>query len=163
MYYYLIIMCISHWLPLYNKIMTGKQSKAIEILTKTPDKSVGEAMLEAGYSPSVTKTPAILTKSKAYQELIMPIMKEHGVTIKQYVKNIGDAMVAEKQNQFTGEINPDLGMRLMANKQAEKLLKVDQLVGTSDTEKALSKEDMAILMNESDTIELTKLVFNKLG
>lgn len=127
------------------------------------EKPVSKAMIEAGYAESSANTPEVLTKSKAYQELIMPIMKEHGVTIKQYVKNIGDAMVADKQNQFTGEINPDHGTRLMANKQAEKLLKVDQLVGASDTDKSLSSEDMAILANESDTIKLTSLVFSKLG
>jgi hypothetical protein len=49
---------------------TKKQEKALEILVESGGtKSVGKAMVEAGYSPATAKTPQKLTESNAYKEL----------------------------------------------------------------------------------------------
>ncbi len=49
-------------------------------------------------------------------------LEKFNVTKEQYFFNIGLAMQAEKQDQFTGEVRPDIQARLAGNKMAEKYL-----------------------------------------
>lgn len=138
--------------------MTMKQDLAVSKLVENHG-NVSKSMLEAGYSPQTAKNPSNLTKSKAYKSLYAPLLKEHKVTINQYIKNIGDAMVAEKQNNFTGEVTPDISTRLAGNKQAERFLFKDQ---PTPTKEGISAEDMQALANESDEVILQQVVFSKL-
>lgn len=85
------------------------------------------------------------------KELSKTLETNH-VTKAQYIMNIGLAMTADKQNQFTGEITPDIGARLAGNKQAERFLKFTDPPPT--TIKEFDIEGM-------DELELTKAVFRK--
>ena len=60
-------------------------------------------------------------------------------------------MTAMKQNQFTGEVTEDIGMRLQANKQAERFLKLEQ-----DKPQRTFK-----IPEDVDEIEAVRLIFNK--
>lgn len=60
-----------------------------------------------------------------YDKELSVLLAEHNVTKNQYLMNIGEAMQATKQNQFTGEVTPDHATRLQANKQAERFLDFD--------------------------------------
>lgn len=136
----------------YKVKPTDKQAKAMEILDNNRGMPVGKAMIEAGYSKASAKNPKNLTKARAIQS----IAKDNGVTIEQYMMNIGQAMVAEKQNQFTGEINPDHAIRLSANKQAREFIDLE------DDAKAINPElSKALKDSDIDEIELQRLVFKK--
>ena len=65
--------------------------------------------------------------------------------------NLGLGMTAMKQNQFTGEVTEDIGMRLQANKQAERFLKLEQ-----DKPQRTFK-----IPEDVDEIEAVRLIFNK--
>lgn len=134
----------------YKVKPTDKQAKAVEIMENNGG-NASRAMIEAGYSPATAKNPSKLTKSRAVQS----IAKANGVTIEQYMLNIGQAMVAEKQNQFTGEVNPDYAIRLSANKQAREFLDIEESTPHANPElvKAI-KENM-------DESELIGLVMRK--
>lgn len=54
------------------------------------------------------------------------LLEEQGVTKSQYIMNVGQAMKADKQNTFTGEIVPDWTTRLNANKMAERFIKFEE-------------------------------------
>jgi len=131
--------------------MTLKQERAIQLITSGQSDTVGKAMRAAGYSDITSKTPARLTKSKAFKQKLGQLAKAHNVTIEQYMMNLGLGMTAMKQNQFTGEVTEDIGMRLQANKQAERFLKLEQ-----DKPQRTFK-----IPEDVDEIEAVRLIFNK--
>jgi hypothetical protein len=49
---------------------TLRQKKAIQNLVESGGKSVSKAMISAGYSAKTAKTPAKLTESKGFQNLL---------------------------------------------------------------------------------------------
>lgn len=135
---------------MYKVKPTKKQAKTMDILQKNPGMAVSKAMEAAGYSKATAHTPSNLTKAKA----VRSIAEASGVTIKQYMMNIGDAMIAEKQNQFTGEVTPDYGVRLSANKQAREFLQLE--------DKVVNNVDLTQAINDNvDEIELQRLIFKK--
>lgn len=146
------------------RTMTTKQLLATKYILENNGK-VGPAMIKAGYSPAMAKNPKLFKQGKAYQELILPKLKAAGVTVDRYIDNIGKAMQADKQITVDGEIittnQPDISTRLLGNKQAEKLLKVDQLVGTNDQSNDLEPEDLKALLSASDEVEMTRILFKK--
>lgn len=135
----------------YKVKPTSRQAKAVEIMENNGG-NASKAMIEAGYSPATAKNPSKLTKSRAIQS----IAKANGVTIEQYMMNIGQAMIADKQNQFTGETTPDYAIRLSANKQAREFIDLE------DDTKGINPE-LAKAMKDSDIdeIELQRLIFKK--
>ena len=48
--------------------MTQKQIAVAKDLTENLGKPIGQAMLDAGYKPSVEKSPQLITQSKAWRE-----------------------------------------------------------------------------------------------
>lgn len=50
--------------------MTNKQKAVAKDLLENVGKPVGQAMLDAGYSPATAKNPDHLTESKGWQELM---------------------------------------------------------------------------------------------
>src|SRR3990167_11276482 len=106
--------------------MTLKQERAIQLITSGQSDTVGKAMRAAGYSDITSKTPARLTKSKAFKQKLGQLAKANNVTIEQYMMNIGLGMTAMKQNTFTGEVTEDITTRLQANKQAERFIDLDE-------------------------------------
>lgn len=141
--------------------------------------NASQAMIDAGYSPATAKTPSKLTSSKAYQTIVLPKLKRANVTLDQYIDNVGVAMNANVEasvtvstkDKATGKVThetkivdtgkPDIHTRLAGNKQAEKLLKIDQLVGANDESATLEPEDLQALAGASDEIELTRILFKK--
>lgn len=62
--------------------------------------------------------------AKYYQESKLIALKNVGIDWQWIIDRINDAGNATKQNQFTGEIDADHGLRLRAAKQAQDLLEV---------------------------------------
>lgn len=125
----------------------------MDILQNNPGMAVSKAMEAAGYSKATAHTPSNLTKAKA----VRTIAEASGVTIEQYMMNIGEAMIAEKQNQFTGEITPDYGVRLSANKQAREFLQLED-----SSNNPSSNSDLVKALNDNvDAVELQRLIFKK--
>src|SRR3990167_3551077 len=134
--------------------MTIKQATAITKVVENHG-NVSKAMIEAGYTKASAKNPSNLTNSKAYKSKMKALAKTNNVTLEQYMMNLGMGMTAMKQNNFTGEIAADIGMRLSANKQAERFIFKDK----EQTPNALSSEELKELASESDELKLTELVF----
>ncbi len=136
--------------------MTIKQQVAVKEMVVNGGNAT-QAMLTAGYSPNTANTPAKLTNSKAVKKQLNKLAKANNVTIEQYMMNLGQAMQADKMNNFTGEITVDHQTRLSANKQAERFLFNDK-----ETDKrGITPEQLKELANESDEVKLTELVFKK--
>lgn len=139
--------------------MTTKQMKAIKIMAENGGVA-SKAMLQAGYSEVSAKTPSKLTNSKAYKSMYAPMLKEHGVTINQYIKNIGDAMqatIAVYDNK--GKLvkhTPNHQTRLSGNKQAERFL-----FKAEDKDNGITADDVQALANASDDVELTHVLFKR--
>lgn len=136
----------------YNVNPSKRQLKTMEIIQNNRGIAVSKAMIQAGYSKATAKNPKNLTRSKAYAQLAA----QNNVTIEQYFMNLGLAMQAEKQNQFTGEITPDHAIRLSANKQAEKFLNLEPDQPTQNNEIVIPKgldeiELQRILLKRSDS------------
>lgn len=133
---------------------TAKQRLALSKMVENGG-NASQAMIDAGYSKNTAKTPSKLTNSKAIKSEMASLLKAHGVTKEQYILNLGMAMNAMKQNNFTGEITPDLGTRLSANKSAERFLQLEEEAPTPQS----SLPDFDGL----DEIELTqnKAVFKR--
>lgn len=132
--------------------MTVRQQKAIQNLPKT-NGNVSKAMRMAGYAPSVASAPKVLTESKAYKQYqteMQALFAKHGITKESYVETIADAMKAEKMGRG-GAAAPDHGVRLQANKQAERHLFDDTDQGTGPGQQ----------LEPGDELELTKAVFRK--
>lgn len=120
----------------------------MEIIENNHGIAVGKAMVQAGYSKATAKNPKNFTKARA----ITGLAKANGVTIEQYMLNIGQAMQAEKQNQFTGEITPDYAMRLSANKQAREFLDI------KEEDKQFNPELTKALNDNFDELQLLRLI-----
>lgn len=136
----------------YKVKPTSKQSKAVEYLDNHGG-SVGAAMIAVGYSKATAKNPSKLTKSRALQS----IAQANGVTIEQYMRNIGEAMKANKVASIAGDFYqteiPDHLVRLAGNKQAREFLELEEEKVNPDLTKAIS--------DNVDEIELQRLIFKK--
>jgi len=135
--------------------MTIKQDNAITNVVENGG-NVSKAMIKAGYTPATAKNPSKLTQSKAYKKRMSSIMKSHDITVEQYMMNVGGAMKANKQNNFTGEVTVDHQVRLSGNKQAERFL-----FNEPSESKEMGTVQLKELANESDEIKLTELVFKR--
>ena len=93
--------------------MTQLQNVAIgKVLTamKTGKKpNVSKIMRESGYSPHSAKVPDVLTRSKAYRQIV-----EQNLPINEALAVHRDAYSATKWNDFTGEREKDHSVRLKA-------------------------------------------------
>jgi len=84
---------------------TLKQKKTIQKLSENIRKPLGQAMREAGYSLSTSKSPQLLTKSKGFQELC----EEVGLT----PKLITSALVEDiKKKKYNRARELELGARI---------------------------------------------------
>lgn len=91
-----------------------------------------------------------------YQEQVkLQALKEHNITWSRIIKPISDGLDAEKQNQFTGEITPDLNTRLRASKQAQELLQDKSISNDEVKEKLLDIKDGA------DEVEIQSILFKR--
>lgn len=78
------------------------------------------------------------------------MLEQQNVTKSQYIQNIGLAMTADKQDQFTGEVRPDIGARLQGNKMAERFIKFDEPSHSEPMD-----------LSNMDTMEMTKVLFKR--
>lgn len=89
--------------------------------------------------------------AQLYQESKLIALKNVGIDWQWIIDRINDAGHATKQNQFTGEVDPDHGLRLRAAKQAQDLLEVK----TKDAETAPIFNNLPA---DVDTVELVRLL-----
>lgn len=90
--------------------------------------------------------------AKYESKVLAKLLDQNNVTHSQYIMNIGLAMQADKQNQFTGEVVPDITARLQGNKMAERFLKFDD---------SPTPENLPSNLGNLDEIQAIKYVFNK--
>ena len=89
--------------------MTIKQRRVAKLVEKGGVKSMGEAMIKAGYSKNTAITPKKVTESKAWPELMEQYLPDDKL-----LSTHEKALDATKFDQFTGEILPDHATRLRA-------------------------------------------------
>lgn len=87
---------------------TLKQEKVVKILLENAGKSVGSAMLEAGYSLATAKNPQELTKSKGWSNLISLYLPDRELlaTHIELLNAVKVIQIATYTNEETGEITP---------------------------------------------------------
>lgn len=145
------------------KRLTSKQNKFIEGIVQ--GKSGTQSAVEAYNVKNRNVANAIAAENLAkpsIKQALAPLLDKHNVTLDQYVQNIGESMQAYKMNQLTGEVTPDYTTRLSANKQAEKLLGINQLdIKPLDNEPELDKTHLLEAINDKDEVAITHAVFSK--
>lgn len=62
--------------------MTLKQKAVAKNILENPGKSMGEAMLEAGYSPAMAKNPQDLTGSKGWEKLMETLLPDEKLLLR---------------------------------------------------------------------------------
>lgn len=85
---------------------TLKQNRVVKILLGNAGKSVGSAMLEAGYSLATAKNPQELTKSKGWIDLISEYLPDSKLT-STHIEILNASKVIQVTtytNEKTGEI-----------------------------------------------------------
>ena len=86
---------------------TLKQRTAAKILVESGGSiPIGEAMVQAGYSPETAKTPQKLTESDGFKEFVhlLPDDKKIALTLHR-------GLEATKRDHFTGEMEIDFSER----------------------------------------------------
>lgn len=149
----------------YIEGMTTKEAKFVK--AKLENKSNTQAALEAvpNIKPSsAPKTGMRLSRSVHVQEALQTVLEKHNLNIDRTAQVIDDALDASKQNQFTGEINPDHTVRLKA---ADMLHGLMGLKGTKQeapkesNNNPQSAKELAAALEHSDEIKLNQIIFNK--
>mgnify|MGYP001616754351 CR=1 FL=1 len=96
--------CRNSW---YNIVMptqlqTVVIGKALEAIQTGKKPNISKMMIESGYSKNSAKSPDVVTRSKAYKELV-----EQTLPIREALAVHRDAYSATKWNEFTGEREKD--------------------------------------------------------
>lgn len=101
--------------------MSGKPKLSFKEAKLVKATAEGKNQTEAGLAADSNRTPesarvwANETLQKAtVQQALQDAMAKAGISPDRIIKPISDALDADKQNQFTGEINPDHSVRLKA-------------------------------------------------
>lgn len=152
------------WMARYIESMTTKEARFVK--AKLKGKSNTQAAIEAvpGITPSYAPVAGYrLIKNDNVQAALQNALAKHNLTIDRTAKVIDDALDASKQNQFTGEINPDHTVRLKA---ADMLHGLMGLKGTKqespkqpDNSPHTAKE-LADAIRNGDEVKITQAVFN---
>lgn len=87
------------------------------------NRHIGELVYPNQTTHSAEVSVADRLKKPMIQQQIKMTLEKYGINIATAIKPVADALVAEKQNQFTGEIDADHKTRLAAHDRAMKLLK----------------------------------------
>src|SRR4051812_14320375 len=110
--------------------MTTKQKLAIKRIVENRG-NVSKSMREAGYTEATAKNPKNLMSSAKVQSELAAMLEEKGITLGRTLDVVDDALNAEKQNQYTGELSADHNTRLRAAKMVHDLMGI----GTSPNTK----------------------------
>ena len=80
---------------------------------------------------TASQMAAELSHKPRIQRELIKILERQGITLERAIAPIGQALTAEKTNEYTGEITPDIPTRLKGSDRALKLLgvKLDQNEG----------------------------------
>jgi hypothetical protein len=153
---------------LYNAAMTEKQAKAIKLIAEK-GMSKRQAMLQAGYAPSVANTPGKLTSSKTVQQQLQKALRKHNLTVERIVAPIDAAISATKYavDKQTGDVYDtgiaDHSVRLKASAMASKLVGLDDLQSNPNPGNNNLPNDTSIIkaLKSSDSVELYQATFSK--
>ena len=149
----------------------------VENLRKDKPESVGQVLINSGYSPAVAEHPSTVTESKGYLDALLPLLNKHDITIDNVLAPIGKALKAqtrrqigeivtenegEKHVEYVYDYDDNIPLQLQGSDRAIKLMgldksKLDNEPGTTtpkDIIEALNNSDM-------DEVELTRAVFKK--
>ncbi len=145
---------------------TKLQETATKLLLENPELSISKAMTMAGYSATTAKNPKHLTNSEYYQTAMIHLLEKHQVTQEQYFRNLGMAMQANHTVMVEGDVieteQPNLSLRLQANKQAERHLFDDTAKnpGTNNLPPQNNEEIKEQLASKDiDAVELARVTF----
>lgn len=125
---------------------TLKQERAIKIILKDENKTLGKAMTEAGYKKSTSENPKNLTESDAWKELMekyLPdklLAKKHKELlttpkkVRTYIKGDLESEYEELDSQAISK-GLDMGYKLKGKYQPDKIEHSGELNITSEDEK----------------------------
>lgn len=147
--------------------MTTKQQKAKFVEAKLRGASDTQAALIAKpeIKPSSAATTGMrLSRDVDVQQALQKALQKHNITIDRVAQRVSEGMDAEKQNNYTGEITPDMSIRLKATDMAANLLGVKQTKhepsqpGTVTPETA---KELAEAIRNGDEVRVTQAVWGK--
>jgi hypothetical protein len=133
-----------------TKKLTVKETKLVK--AKAQGKTHKVAYQEAGYSTGVSgdeSTIQSIADANTRKTLAKPHVKDalekalvkHGITIDTAIRPIAKALVAVKQNEYTGEITEDIQTQLKGSDRALKLMGVS----AADTNNVINNFGQMIL------------------
>ena len=122
-----------------GKRLTVKETKLVKGIVA--GKSQTQAAIDAGYSPRSAHEIASKTLKKVdVKEALDMALRKHGITLDTAIAPIGKALVAKKQNEFTGEITEDIQTQLKGSDRALKLMGIGQENNTTNNFVQVIKE-----------------------
>jgi hypothetical protein len=150
--------------------MTTKQKLAIKNSLENGGNK-GKAMLDAGYSKAMAKNPKKVFSAANVQSELAASLKAKGITLDKTLGILHDALDAERQNQYTGELSADHNTRLRAAKMVHDLMgigtspntKPDPLTPAPTHANPQTSEELAQALEQADEIKLNQIIFKKDG
>lgn len=144
--------------------MTTVEAKFVKARLKGKNKSQAALEAKPEISPvSAGKIGNRLSNSVNVQEALQKALQKHNITIDRTAQVVADALDAEKQNQFTGEINPDHTVRLKAADMAHGLMGLKgqkQDPGNPDRIDPGTAKELAEAIRSGDEVRVTQAVWN---
>jgi phage terminase small subunit len=148
--------------------MTTKQKLAVKNMVENGG-NVSKAMRDAGYSVQTAKSPSKLTSSAKVQSELAAMLEAKGITLNRTLDIVDDALNAERQNQYTGEVSADHNTRLRAAKMVHDLMgigtspntKPDPLTPPPTHANPQTSEELAKALEQADEIKLNQIIFKK--
>lgn len=147
--------------------MTTKQQKAKFAEAKLLGASHTKAAMIAKPDIKPSSAPNVgmrLSRDVDVQQILQNALLKHNISIDRTAQVVSEALDACKQNQFTGEINPDHTIRLKAADMAHGLmgLKGTQPVPAKEaSHNPAAAKELAHALEQSDEIKLNQIIFNK--
>jgi len=140
-------------------MITKKQAEIVKLKAQGKKQGeIGKALYPNATPQSANTMISRELKKVDVQQALQQALAKNNITIDTALKPIGDALQAEKQNQFTGEITADHTTRLQASKEALKLLDVNNPPTTP-----INNEDILQAIKTKDTLKITQAVFKDEG
>lgn len=144
--------------------MTTKQAKFVK--AKLEGKSNTQAALAAVPNIKPSYAPVAghrLMHNDNVQEALQKALQKHNITIDRTAQVVAEALDAEKQNQYTGEIITDHTVRLKAADMAHGLMGLKgqkQDLGSSDRVDPGTAKELAEAIRSGDEVRVTQAVWN---
>lgn len=140
--------------------ITKKQAEIIKLKAKgTKQTDIAKQVYPEQTPNAGSVSVSRQLKNANVQEALRQALAKHNITVDTAVKPISNALTAQKQNQFTGEITDDYTTQLNASKMALNLLGVQSTTAPTP----VNNEDIINAIKTKDTLKITQAVFSDEG